>query len=74
MMSEKEQRTAIARMLYVISSTARFYSLQAKNDQNQELTNALPEMRRLLHEYENLIGMKEEQPRPKSLAASTFSR
>ena len=74
MMSEKEQRTAIARMLYVISATARFYSSQAKNDQNQELANALPEMRRLLHEYENLIGVKDQQPRPTSLAASTSSR
>ena len=74
MMSEKEQRTAIARMLYVISATARFYSLQAKNDQNEELANALPEMRRLLLEYENLIGVREDQPHPKALAASASSR
>jgi hypothetical protein len=74
MMTKKEERTAIACMLYVISATARFYSLRVKNEQNQGLANALPEMRKFLLEYENLIGVKDEQPHTKALAASTSSR
>jgi hypothetical protein len=60
MMSDKEQRKAIGRMLYLISTAARYYALQAKNEQNDVLVNALPEMRELLHEYESLIGAKAE--------------
>jgi hypothetical protein len=54
--SEKEQRKAIARMLYLISAAARYYSLVAKNEQNELLANALPEMRKLLLEYSALVG------------------
>jgi len=43
-------------MLHLISTAARYYSLQAKNKQQDEvLAQALPEMRGLLLEYESLL-------------------
>jgi hypothetical protein len=54
-MSEKEQRAAIARMLYLISATARFYSLQARNEKIRDWLTLYRKMRRLLLDYENLI-------------------
>ncbi len=61
MMSNKERLEAIGRMLYLISAAARYYSLQAKNQQNEVLALALPEMRDLLREYESLIDVKDGQ-------------
>ena len=58
MMSDRERRAAIGRMLYVISAAARYYSLQAKNDQNEMLAQALPEMRELLVQYEALLEVE----------------
>ena len=74
MMSDKEQRKAIGRMLYLISAAARYYALQAKNEQNEVLVNALPEMRELLREYESLIGAKDEQSCPESPSSPSFSQ
>lgn len=72
MMSEKEQRSAIVRMLHLISTAARYYSLQAKNGQNEVLANALPEMLKLLREYESLIKSEGDRSCPQSLSPSTL--
>ena len=58
MMSDSERRAAIGRMLYVISAAARYYSLQAKNEQNEMLAQALPEMRELFVQYEALLEVE----------------
>jgi hypothetical protein len=55
MISDKERLEAIGRMLFVISAAALYYSLQAKNKQNEVLVRALPEMRELLLQYESLV-------------------
>lgn len=63
-MSNKERLEAIGRMLYLISAAARYYSLQAKNQRNEVLAQALPEMRDLLREYESLIEANDGQTCP----------
>ena len=56
MIDDQQRRQAISRMLHLISTAARYYSLQAKNKQQDEvLAQALPEMRGLLLEYESLL-------------------
>jgi hypothetical protein len=69
MMSKKERLEAIGRMLYLISAAARYYSLQARNQQSDVLAHALPEMRQLLREYETLAA-SDEQPSTGPFAVS----
>ena len=75
MLSDKERREAIGRMLSLISDTANYYSLQAANEGSDTLTRALPEMRDLLLQYESLIGLNNEEASPKttSITVSQFS-
>lgn len=55
MVSDRQRREAISRMLHQISVAASFYALQAKNERNEMLVAALPEMRALLLRYESLL-------------------
>jgi len=71
-MSNKERLQAIGRMLYVISAAARYYSLQAKNQQSEVLARALPEMRDLLREYESLVEAQDGQPGAESPSVSSL--
>jgi hypothetical protein len=59
MMSDRQRREAIGRMLHLISVAASFYALQAKNERNEMWVKALPEMQDLLLRYESLLDVKD---------------
>jgi hypothetical protein len=54
MKEQRERHKAISRALNKLSSAARFYALQVKNDHSEVLDEALPEMQGLLSACENL--------------------
>ena len=74
MMSDKEQRKAIGRMLYLISAAARVLCVASeKRTKWRCWLRFTGDMRELLREYESLIGAKDEQSCPESPSSpSTF--